>query len=591
LFSGAVVRQRVNESELDTLKVIRRLRITNERLPDMSAGPLLARLRALRSAFGRAAEREQVALLRAIEGLALRKWRDLEQLHNDLLFLCAFPGSAAIRRRARSMLGSIASRVASLPRAERERADDSGIAGSVTRHVFPYPVARWLAKTSDVDIDWRNVNDTQGLDNMVSALIEPAEREAFDSGEYEVREFVELAKPEGTSSLGWIVEGIAQSGALIPRFEEAWERAEVPVVWRLGSSRASVTHNLVPGAIPRLRQGLRRPGGDVIADICAPLPSIERLSRRRAVALIAVARASLAARCREVNAMTYANPDEVWWCDLGEGVALAVIGIAVEHRLALETNTGYLLVSNGVPIGYGGVTPLFRQANTGINIFDPFRGGEAAYLWTQMLRAFHTLYGCRRFVINAYQFGAGNAEAIRSGAFWFYYRLGFRPVSARTARLAAREAARAAGDPKYRSDTPTLRALASCDLCLDLPGYEPADFFDEALLPAAGARAARQLARGGGNSRKAGARRIAAELAAELGVADFEHWPIEQREGFELLAPVFAKLPGMGAWDQADRDALAAALRAKALPQERTFALRSLHAAKAFRTLSADLQR
>ena len=36
-------------------------------------------------------------------------------------------------------------------------------------------------------------------------------------------------------------------------------------------------------------------------------------------------------------------------------------------------------------------------------------GAEAAYLWTQMLRAFRTLCGSWRFVINAYQFGAGNA--------------------------------------------------------------------------------------------------------------------------------------------------------------------------------------
>lgn len=548
----------------------------------------LARLRALRNAYGEAAGREQRSLLRAIVPLALRTWRELAQLHEDLLFLCAFPGSRAIRRRARAMLQSIPARTQALPRAERERANDSGIAGSVTRHVYPYPVARWLAAANHVEIDWRNFDDPQALDGIVGALISPAEREAFDSGEYGTREFIELAKPDGVPSLRWLVEGVAHSGAA--GLGDDWEGAEVPVVWKLGDSRDSVTHNVVSGIVPQVRTGLRRPGADVLADICAPLAAVERLPRRRALAVVAAARAALAARCREVNAMTYPNPDEVWWSDLGEGVALAVIGIAPEHRLALETNTGYLLVANGVPIGYGGVTPLFRQANTGINIFDPFRGGEAAYLWTQMLRAFHTLYGSQRFVINAYQFGAGNAEAIRSGAFWFYYRLGFRPVSADTAKLAAREAARIASDRKYRSDAPTLRALASCDLCLDLPGYDRADHFDEALLPRAGVRAARQLAPMATPSRELGARRIAAALADELGAADFEHWPAAERRGFTLLAPVFANLPGMRDWSQGDRDTLAAVLRAKALPQERTFALRSLKAVKAFRSLSNALK-
>ena len=131
-----------------------------------------------------------------------------------------------------------------------------------------------------------------------------------------------------------------------------------------------------------------------------------------------------------------------------------------------------------------------------------------------MLRAFRTLYGSGRFVINAYQFGAGNAEAIASGAFWFYYRLGFRPASAQARRLAAREAQRMAADRKYRSDARTLKSLAVGDLHLDLPGFAEDDHFDEALLPRVGALAARTLAREPVWSRARAARRIAERLAA-----------------------------------------------------------------------------
>lgn len=288
--------------------------------------------------------------------------------------------------------------------------------------------------------------------------------------------------------------------------------------------------------------------------------------------------------------MTYPNADEVWWCDLGEGVSLAVIGIARERRLTLETNTGYLLFANGVPIAYGGVTALFRQANTGINVFDAFRGSEAAYLWVQMLRAFHTLYGSRRFIINPYQFGAGNVEAIRSGAFWFYYRLGFRPSQSAMRTLAAREAQRIATDRKHRSDARTLRALASGDLYLDLAGYDPGDHFDESCLARCGARAARQLARIAGTSRRKAQQQLVAAVVRDLGVEDFEQWPAAERGGFEFLAPVFAGLPGMPDWPRPEREALAAVLRAKGLPQERAFALRSLRAPRAFHVLRHDLE-
>jgi hypothetical protein len=525
---------------------------------------LLAKLRGLRNAFSAEAEREQRALLRETGSLRLRTWAQLCRLHEDLLFITAFPASLAAARQARAALRTMSRRVRELPRAERALADDSGIAGSVTRHVYPYPVARMLGASEAAEVDWSSVDDETAVDALVRPLLAPAAREAFDSGEYGTREFVRFARPPDTTDLRWLT-GDA-------RVEDAWDAAELTVAWQLRDSRRSVTHNVVRSGRPVMRTAMRRPQPDPVGVIEAPLENVELVPRRDARRLVDCARAALAARCREVNAMTYPNLDEVWWCDLGCGVALAVIGIAPAHRLTLETNTGYLLVANGVPIGYGGVTPLFRQANTGINVFDPFRGAEAAYLWTQMLRAFHTLYGSTRFVINAYQFGAGNAEAIRSGAFWFYYRLGFRPADAATAKRAAREAARIADDRRYRSDARTLRELASSDLHLDLAGYDARDFFDESLIARAGARAARVLAAN-------------PHAGRELRPPGSERWSVAERRAFEALAPIFSGLR----LDDDDRSALVSMLRAKGLTQERTFALRSLRARGAFRALASAL--
>ena len=532
---------------------------------DDEIATILAKLRALRNAFSAEAERAQRALLRDVEGLRLRRWAQLSQLHEDLLFIAAFPASLATRRRARALLRTMARRMEDLPRAERDLADDSGIAGSITRHVYPFPIARALATAETADVAWRELEDEGALDDVIRPLLAPAAQEAFDSGEYGTREFAQLARPRDTTDLRWLTHQ--------PRVSDAWDAAEITVAWRMEDSPRSVTRNVLRNVTPVARTAMRRPDADVTGTVETPLPGVELLRRADARRVVDCARAALAARCREVNAMTYPNLEEVWWCDLGCGVALAVIGIAPAHRLTLETNTGYLLLANGVPIGYGGVTPLFRQANTGINVFDPFRGGEAAYLWMQILRAFTTLYGSTRYVINAYQFGAGNAEAIKSGAFWFYYRLGFRPADPATATRASREAARIASDRRYRSDPRTLRLLASCDLHLDLSGYDARDFFDESLIAKGGARAARQLAA----NRHAG---------QELRPAGFEHWSASERRGFDALAPIFS---GLDIGNDDERSALVAMLRAKALPQERTYALRSLRARGAFRALAAAL--
>lgn len=549
----------------------------------------LQRLRTARNAYGAPAEREKRALLQQLRAVHLTTCAELQALHEDLLFICAFPGARATRTLARRMLAAMAARLQRLPRTQQARADDSGMAGSTTRHVFPFPLAHWLSRAvpSDVDVDWRNFEDPTRVDTLVGLLSGDAEREGFESGEFATRDWIRLARRANVpTDLSWLAGGIVAPASA--RWREAeWDGAEVPLAWHLRDSRWSATRNVVAGVPLAWRSGMRRPAADTVADIARPLHAIERLSRPRARQVIASARAALAARCREVNAMTYPNVDEVWWCDLGEGAALAVIGIAPEQRLTLETNTGYLLFANGVPIGYGGVTPLFRQANTGINIFDPYRGSEAAFLWSQMLRAFRTLYGCDRFVINPYQFGAGNAEAIQSGAFWFYYRLGFRPGTAKIRSLAAREAARMAADRGYRSDTKTLRALATGDLYLDLPGFLPADHFDEALLPQVGALAARQLARQATGSRSVALQRVAAAVAQDLGIVDLGSWSAAERRGLHLLAPVIAGVPGLRDWPAVERAALVTMMRAKGGPQERDFALAARAVPRAFHGIAA----
>jgi hypothetical protein len=554
-----------------------------------SSRSALRQLRAIRNTYGIAAERIKRAQLQQVRAITLTTVAQVQALNEDLLFICAFPGSVATRSLARQMLDQMSVRLHGLPRRQQRAADDSGIAGSTTRHVFPWPLMRWLVDVAidDVAIDWRILDDPSKLDTMLGLLLHGAEREAFESGEFTSRDWIRLARPAARGpDVAWLAAGRSAAPGVARWLEAEWDRAEVPLAWQLGDSRWSTTRNVLAPTALACRTGMRRPPGDALTEIARPMPAIERLARPRARRVIEVARAALAARTREVNAITYPNVDEVYWCDLGEGAALAVIGIAREQRLTLETNTGFLLLANGIPIGYGGVTPLFRQANTGINIFDAFRGSEAAFLWTQALRTFHTLFGVGRFVINGYQFGAGNAEAIRSGAFWFYYRLGFRPGAAATRRLAAREATRMAAEKSYRSSPRTLRELATGDLFLDIPGYEPADFFDESLLPHAGVIAAQQLAREPVWSRDEASRRITAAVAHHLDVGDWSRWTAAERQGFGLLAPLVAGLPDWRDWTGAERAALAGMMRAKGSPHERDFALAAAAMPRFFRGIA-----
>jgi hypothetical protein len=555
-----------------------------------TAAALQRQLRSARGRFGPAAEEEKRRLLARLAARRLAHAGLVTAHHEDLLFLVAFPGSIHARDAALAQLDAISARVRALPATQRAALANTGIAGSVSRYAIAHPIAERLVENQPdaIELDWSNVEDPVRLDELIAQVLTDVERDSFGGGTSTRRWVAAARRVDATSALQWLLRaGSSRSPGARDAFAAAWDLAQVPVRWRIGDSPRSVTRNRIDVASPWLRAGFRKLSEPLAPHVMRPLHGIERLKRPQAARAIDVARSALAARCREVHAMNYANLDEVHLADLGQGVQLVVIGVLQSHRLLLEANYGYLLLSNGVPIGYGGVSPLFRQANTGINVFDPFRGSEAAFLWTQTLRAFRSLFGVRRFIINGYQFGAGNAEAIDSGAYWFYYRLGFRPASPGARRLAEEEAVRLRGDGG-RSSTATLRRLARGDLHFDLPDWDMADAFDEPALDRVGTAVAQRLSRVPVWSRTAAARVLAREVQRVLGARP-EQWSHDEQAAFERLAPVASLLPSLPAWPSNERRALAELLRAKGETGELDFARRAVALPRFFRELARVL--
>jgi hypothetical protein len=549
-----------------------------------SALSLLKQLRVVRSTFGADAERIKRSLLAGLATRRLITLRHLVDYHEDLLFLCAFPGDPDTRRSAIAELASFSRRWRGISAAVRTEAEGSGIAGTISRPLLAWPLACMFMNGEDIDVDWRNVENPVALDALIARLVSAAEQDSFDSGEYTGRAWVDLARPPGETAFAWVVRG-GKAARPSSGFPTAWDAAEVPLRWRLRDSPRSITHARLPTK-PVLRNGFRRLFEPVARHVARPLDGVRLLKRHEAIPVIDLARSALAARAREVHAMNYPNADDVHVADLGEGVELAVIGVPPAQRLSLEANYGFLLIGNGVPIGYGGVSPLFRQANTGINVFDPYRGSEAAFLWAQMLRAFRTLFGTRRFVINGYQFGAGNSEAIASGAYWFYYRLGFRPSLPDNASLAAAEAERLRAHPGERTRPAVLKQLARGDLHLDLDDFDARDFFEERLLTRLGAAVARRIAVLPVRSHHEGESVLVRAVAKDLDVRALSRWPAEERRSFARLAP-YAALLDLPAWSKSERRSLAAWMRTKGAATERGFAMKACGQVRFFRELSA----
>ena len=536
-----------------------------------TSSELLAGVRALRGTFGRHAEATKFDALRRLADASLRRADDVSRFHDELLFLAAFPDSARIHALADSTLAAFAERVQRLTAPQRRKLTDSGIAGAVTAHTFMYGVARWLVKHGEkVTIDWRAMEDAERLDPLLRMTLSPAEEDAFDSGGFSTAEWVELAsgKPRA-HALPWLLRGAPERATTVAdrNWRGLYNDAGVPISWDLGASVRSLSRNRAVVSRSKVRRAFRALPADVAG--------ITRLRGQAAADWHDACVAAIVARAREVSPTIYANLDEIYLAPLGEGVQLCVLGVAPEERMALESNYGYVMFSNGVPVGYGGVTTMSAQANTGANVFESFRHSEAPFLFAETLRAFRTLFGVTRFVVNPYQIGADNDEALATGAYWFYHRLGFRPAKAGVAALANKEYARIKKNRAHRSSIATLRRLASCDLVLELPDSAGTALFDERWLVTVGGAVAEQLASQAASARQAHVETLARELCERLTGA---RRPLraDERAGAAYLVPVIALFQDeVSAWPPDDRAALWELVRLKGQRREREFALAS----------------
>jgi hypothetical protein len=223
-------------------------------------------------------------------------------------------------------------------------------------------------------------------------------------------------------------------------------------------------------------------------------------------------------------------------------------------------------LKNGVPINYIEAIGLGEWLEVGFNTFYTFRDGESAWNYAQALRLLHQMLGMTCVAVYPYQIGQDNEEAIESGAFWFYRKLGFRPGRPDLLRIAVREEQKILATPGYRTPARTLRRLADGHMFLELPGSDRG-VWDRFRVRHIGFAAQRRMAaRWGGDAGKMRAGSVAA-VSRALGVRA-EAWTGRAKKVVEDLAPVLALIPDLGRWTVEEKGALVSVIRSKAAPTE-----------------------
>jgi len=497
--------------------------------------------------------------LRELARTTLRTAEQVRRLHEVLCFMRAYPDDAEVLQQVEQMLSGFARRRDL--RKHRDALAHSGMAGTLMGYPFFYPTAHWLSRRWP-DALRLDRSDTiaeesiaKSLPALMSSLENHALRECHLPG-YQALDAVRGTRTDATFLLDRIA---VMPGDSFTR--EAFYDLINPSCELLPMDGTPTRTTAVYSGAPRAWQTapLRHQRPDLRREIVRGVRTIRHMPPREAQVLITLARESMITRNRDLDAFAYGNETDVWLCDDGHGLAFVLIGMQPERRAALPAIYGGLTLQNGVPIGYHQADFLGRTVAVSFNTFESFRGGESAYTFARLLAALHEFSGATSFSIEPYQLGQGNDEGIESGAWWFYFKLGFRPRAPVALKLAAAETRRQKSKPGYRSTSATLRRLAEHHLFLDLDPHQPAPL----LLPTrVGLRVAAFLAGLALDSRSAAIEQAEAVARATCGLGSLHGFTHNERSAWMRLAPLFAALPLRG-WSDADRASLIALARAK----------------------------
>jgi hypothetical protein len=533
---------------------------------------LVAELEELKHRFG-IAPRQLEQMLRAVNGCKIDDAESLIRLHETLLFLRAYPPSARVLNQVEKILKSFGQRVSQLREsgadlAPLDEVEVSGIAGTSVTSNFSHRIVRWLVakypRQVSIDWDWFEEDDRFGA--TMPRFLPLLEEDAMVEAHVPYSVWLRAAKGR-RNDLGWILERFESLKISSQAKAELYDSLKLHVIWKFGVRASRTGMKLAARKIFFHRAPLiQRREVSLVKELASPPIPIERLSRAAGEKILDLARETSAVRYRELHGFTYGDSRRVLKATLGRGTEAFVLGVPPENRLPLRAYHAALILKNGVPVAYFEGLSIFERLESGFNLYYTFREGETAWLFGRVLRLMRQLLGVTVFSIDPYQVGHENEEGIESGAFWFYRKLGFRPVRAQSLKLALGEEQRIAASRGYRTPARTLRKLAAGHMLFEMPGAS-AGAWDRFQIRNVGLAVQERMAGDFGGD----AQRIRADSAGFIKRAldlDTRRWNGPELRIFENFALVLAMIPGIARWNASEKQLAARIISAKARGDE-----------------------
>ena len=536
---------------------------------------LLDKLEQARAQIGTIREPEFLRLLTAANKLNFSKdSQSLIRFHDLLLFLRAFVPGPRVLRLADRLLNGIEPKVKTALAAGADPDDFApeevaGIAGTVVEATFSYAMARWLVKhhVEEVSIQWQDYErDTQrGL--IWPRFFPLLEEDSLIEAHVPFLDWLKAARGR-RNELPWLIQQFQRLPISEKEKAVLYDLQEIMVRWDMSGSRASRT--LARKPVKEFyfhRQPLiQRRQVSFAEELAKPPLAIKGLPRPEAEKTLNMVKEVLGVRYRELYGTSLAEPTWVVQADIGRGVEMYACGLPPESRMPLRAYLAGVTVKNGVPINYFECSSLFEWTEFGFNTFFAYRDGETAWIYGQMLRLLRRLHHTRAISVYPYQIGDDNEEAIESGAFWFYRKLGFRSMSPELEKLAQAEERKVRANPKYRTPARTLRRLSKANVVYETPDAERG-VWDKFSTRKIGLALQRHMAKEFDGDANAMREKCVARLARHLGINP-QQVSAKERNAFVDLAMVLSLVPDFVQWTKEEKAALYEIISAKSARTE-----------------------
>jgi hypothetical protein len=544
----------------------------------------LAELEQFRHTYGKGSARHVEQGLLRLRNIEFPDVESLIHFHDALLFLRAFPQSARVAKLAGQLLLGVGRQVAELQKknADFDLFDDeefSGIANTTLRDTPTYELARWLMGRfpHEVHPNWDVDAVGRQLSSSLPAFVPLLADDCLVEPDTPYLEWLSAAAGGSDRILPWLLQRIEGSSLPLLQKTAYYDALAIELEWELGEGHASRTHNLrQPAKVFVHREPLiTRKQVSLDNELRSGDLPMRKLPPNEGEEALNMAREVLTVRYRELHGSTRADANDVYEAEVGRGVQLYIWCVPPQWRLPLRAYHAGFTLKNGVPVNYFEAISLGEWVEVGFNTFYAFREGETGWIYSKILHLLHQLTGVTCFSAYPYQLGHENEEAIKSGAFWFYRKLGFRPGRPELLALAEKEEARMARKPGYRSSPATLRKLAAHHAFYEF-GPRRRGLWDTFSDRNIGFKVQKQMAAQFGSDPERMRQEIVAKLAGVIGLS-FDKLSAAERGAFDNLAPVLNLIDDLPNWPSAARHAVGEVVRAKAGSEENEY-LRQLQA-------------